>query len=114
MTKLKNNNLSFGYIIMSETFYFESVKVYVNKKESINIGYYSFTEGGTTGEFSLNWIEEYSILKMYSKIYSDGYNAFNEFLIAFNSYSDEQNPSPTIVLESLKKYGAIDFTKRKP
>lgn len=106
-----SENMVFGYSILSESFYFNSIKNFKNNKEEINIGYYCL-EGGTTGEFSLCWIEIEDKLKMKANIFSDGYNAFSEFLVSFNDFAETLNPTPEIVLMALKKHGAKDFTKR--
>lgn len=106
-----SENMVFGYSILSESFYFNSLKNFKDHKEEIHIGYYCL-EGGTTGEFSLGWSEIDGNLKMKATVFSDGYNAFSEFLVVFNDFTDTPNPTPEIVLMALKKHGAKDFTKR--
>lgn len=101
--------MNFGYHVFTKKEYYKTLKDTFPYDEILNIGYYE-KNNGTTGEFSLNFNIEDGKFKITSTVYSDGYNAFVEFLKALQNVEIDENITPEIIIKNLNKYGAVDFT----
>lgn len=98
--------MKFGYHVFTQKSYYEVLKNTFGHKEQINIGYYE-ENNGTTGEFSLNFNIENDKWIISSCVYTDGYNAFVEFLKAVQNIDLAGNVSPESIIKYLNQYGAI-------
>lgn len=102
--------MKFGYHLFSKKSYYKALKDSYEFNESISIGYYSLSEGGTTGEFSLDFYLVEGKWIIDSKVYTDGYNAFFEFLNILEGLDLNSNINPEFIIDKLDKYNAINFS----
>lgn len=85
--------------------------------DSITIGFYSESTGGTLGEFSLVWKELSGKKAVVLRVYDDAFEVLNEFLDLVVWLKDYNNADlqPSQVIEMLLSHGVKDFTqKSKP
>lgn len=85
-------------------------------EDRINVGFYSETSGGTTGEFAITWVDLGSKLAPRIECFSDAWDAithFQDFLAALAEI-DNTDPTPVEVCEILRRLGIKDLTKYNP
>lgn len=82
--------------------------------DSITIGFYSESTGGTLGEFSLVWKELGGKKAVVLRVYDDAFEVLNEFLDLVVWLKDYNNADlqPSQVIKMLLAHGVKDFTKR--
>lgn len=105
--------MKFGYHIFTKKPYYNSLKDLKGFKEfeeELSIGFYSKDEGGTEGEFSLRFYKDNDKWRLESNVYTDGYNAFVEFMKALKHIDLNSEISPEIIINALIKHKAFDFT----
>lgn len=104
-----------GFHHFSAASYYEACKdIEPNLVDRLHIGFYSDKEGGTLGEFRLDWINNSSEIIVKLVVFDDAFEVFNEFLdlVVWLKDYNNSNLQPSEVIEMLLAHGVKDFTKR--
>lgn len=103
-----------GFYILSESWYAEAAKE-AGVSERLTVGIYHEC-GGTTGEFSIRWIEVCGKFVPRLEAFSDAWDALAHFrdLLTWMASVDSQRVTPQQFTEQLRSLGFKDMTSRKP
>lgn len=111
---LKHNNAVRAFTVLSRSWYADANLCNAQYREDITFGLYH-SDGGTSGEMSARWYDLGSTnpLAMRLEIFDDSFTAlasFNDVIQALAEL-DDQNITPEMFCDILKKCGFADHTK---
>lgn len=107
-----------SFSILSQAWYGESCLKHADYVDEVTIGFYS-DEGGTSGEFSVRWIElgqgsrrvQAPHLEVFNDAWPALYYRFNDML-AMMAETKGENTTPMEFAKKLEYLGIVDRTKR--
>lgn len=103
-----------GFVWYSETWYSKNIPLSEHIKDKLTIGFYS-EEGGTSGEFQMDWEYLSGEVVMRLKAYNDGWSALVNMpeLLEYMKDIDNQNIPIEQFVKKLIDLGFKDRTKRE-
>lgn len=104
-----------GFTHYNEAWYAQTVKLGAGILDEIHIGFYS-PEGGTTGEFTVEWIELSGREVPRLRVFDDAWDVLARMsdLLGRMADLDNQNVTPQAFCKLLLELGFEDRTARKP